>query len=377
MVAPPRPARRGHDPAARLRALLRPHREAPGPAARSAGAARPGQVRVLPRGRRQPARRRIRAGRATDPSRRDPRGLLLRRAARSYGRPAHARADRCDGPCAAAPRGRLAELLLRPGELHPRRPVPRGRIPGARELLRRLRAELRRHRHLGRDRQGLRGVDGQGPSAARPHRQRPAQDVRLPGHAGIHRGPGVGDTGAALRPPLPLPPVRQRARRAALAGARAPRGARCVLRRGGGLGAAQLVRARGGRAPLRVQLRPPELVRAFRRRAPRGARGRRPVRPVELLEVPRQGPRRLPRAATHLQQRRRRRARTARVHALAERARRDRGGADRDPDRRGRVPGGERGPGRRGAIWRGSTATSTAMRTQSSSTSRGCGRYSG
>ena len=58
----------------------------------------------------------------------------------------------------------------------------------------------------------------------------------------------------------------------------------------------------GGRAPLRVQLRPPELVRAFRRRAPRGARGRRPVRPVELLEVPRQGPRRLPRAATHLQQ---------------------------------------------------------------------------
>ena len=159
---------------------------------------------------------------------------------------------------------------------------------------------------------------------------------------------------------------------------RAPRGARCVLRRGGGLGAAQLVRAGGGRAPLRVQLLAARTGSSIPPpRAPRGARGRRPVRPVELLEVPRQGPRCLPRAATHLQQRRRRRARTARVHALAERARRDRGGADRDPARRGRVPGGERGRGRRGAIWRGSTATSTAMRTQSSSTSRGCGRYSG
>ena len=334
VVAPSGTHGRGDHPAARLRALLRPYREAPGPAARPAGAARPGQVRVLPRGRRQPARGRIRAGRAPDPPRRDPRGLLLRRAPRPYGRAAHARPRRRHGAGAPAAGGRLAQLLLRPGELHPRRPVPRGRVPGARGLLRRLRAELRGHRHLRRHRQGLRGVDGQGPSAAGPHRQRPAPHLRLPGRAGVHRGPGVGDPGAALRPPLPLPPVHERARRAALPGARTPCGAWGLLRGGGGLGAAQLVRPRGGRAPLRVLLRPPELVRTLRRRAPRGARGGGPVRPVQLLEVPRQGPRRLPGAATHLQQRRRRRARTAGVHALAERARGDRGGADRDPARR-------------------------------------------
>ena len=118
----------------------------------------------------------------------------------------------------------------------------------------------------------------------------PAPGVHLPGRPGLHRGTGDGDPGAALRPPLPLPPVRLLTRRAALAGARAARRARRMLRRSGGLGAAELVRARGRRAPLRVQLLPPELVRVLRGRAPRGARGRRPVRPVELLEVPRQGP---------------------------------------------------------------------------------------
>ena len=125
-----------------------------------------------------------------------------------------------------------------------------------------------------------------GPCAARPHRQRSPPGVHLPGRAGLHRGAGLGDPGAALRPPLPLSPVRLCARRAALAGARTARGARRMLRRSGGLGAAELVRPRGRRAPLRVQLPPPELVRVLRGRASCGARGRRALRPVELLQVP-------------------------------------------------------------------------------------------
>ena len=49
--------------------------------------------------------------------------------------------------------------------------------------------------------------------------------------------------------------------------------------------------AAGQRAALRVQLRPPELVRALRRRAPRGARAGRPVRPVLLRQVRAEGTR--------------------------------------------------------------------------------------
>ena len=55
---------------------------------------------------------------------------------------------------------------------------------------------------------------------------------------------------------------------------------RRLFRRGGGLGAAQLVRAAGRRAGIRLQLRAAELVRPFGRRASRGARGGRPVRPI-------------------------------------------------------------------------------------------------
>ena len=59
----------------------------------------------------------------------------------------------------------------------------------------------------------------------------------------------------------------------AVRAARPPRRRRRLFRRGRRLGARQLVRARGASAALRVQLRPPELVRAFRRGASRGARG--------------------------------------------------------------------------------------------------------
>ena len=289
VVAPSRAPGRSDDSAARVRALLRPHREACRPAAQPSGAAGSGQVRLLPRGRRQSAGRRVRTRGTANPARCNPGGFLLRRTPRSHGRTAHAGPRRRDGARAPAPRGRLAEFLLRPGKLHSRRPVPCGRVPRTRQLLRRVRPEFGRHRNLRRDRKGLRGVDGQGSPAPRPHRQRPAPGVHLPGLAGLYRGAGIGNPRAALRPALPVPPVRLFARCKAFAGARAARRARRMLRGGGGVGAAELVCTRRRRAPLRVRLLPPELVRVLRGRASCGARGRRPVRPIELLQVPRQG----------------------------------------------------------------------------------------
>ena len=103
---------------------------------------------------------------------------------------------------------------------------------------------------------------------------------------------------------------------------------RRLLRRGRRLRARQLVRRSRRGAGLPVQLRPPELVRALGGRAPRGARTRRSVRSVLVREVRAQGARRDRGAVTAVRQRRRRAGRTGRVHAVAERARRDRGGPD-------------------------------------------------
>ncbi len=83
----------------------------------------------------------------------------------------------------------------------------------------------------------------------------------------------------------PLPPIRDRARGPHLAPARAAGRARRLLRRGGGLGAAQLARAGRHRAQVRVLVRAPELVRPLRRGMPRGARGLRPVRPELVRQV--------------------------------------------------------------------------------------------
>ena len=63
-------------------------------------------------------------------------------------------------------------------------------------------------------------------------------------------------------------------------------GSRRVLRRGLRLGAAQLVRARGRRAAVRVQLWPPELVRASARASISAVRGRgRSLRPIFVRQI--------------------------------------------------------------------------------------------
>ena len=116
-------------------------------------------------------------------------------------------------------------------------------------------------------------------------------------------------------------------------------GARRVLRRGQRLGAAELVRAEGRRARIRIFLRPAELV-ALCRRGGQGAAGQgRLLRPVELREVPGRGRRCREGAEPHLGQRGRRRARPHRLHPVAQRARRHRG-----------RPHGH-APGRRRASW--------------------------
>src|SRR5438270_759105 len=93
---------------------------------------------------------------------------------------------------------------------------------------------------------------------------------------------------------------------------------RRVLRRGGGLRARQLVCDRRRRAALRLQLRPPELVRAFRRRAPGRPRARGPLRSVLVRQICPVGPRRGRRARTDLRQRGRRARGEDRLYAVAD-----------------------------------------------------------
>ncbi len=69
---------------------------------------------------------------------------------------------------------------------------------------------------------------------------------------------------AALCDALAVPPAGERARRPPLGAARPAEGGRRLLRRDGGLGAAELVRAAGRDAGIRIQLRPAELVRRTR-----------------------------------------------------------------------------------------------------------------
>ena len=182
-------------------------------------------------------------------------------------------------------------------------------------------------------------------------RRRPCADgsggCRHPAHAAVPEQrplparPGDRGPRAAVRDALAVSPVRHGAAGAHLAVPRAPQGPRRVLRRGGRLGAAGVVRATRRRARVRLRLRAHRLVRALGERAPRGARARRPVRPVLVRQVPGAGARCRSGPAADLRQRRRGGARPHRLYAMAERARRHRGRPHRHAARRGRLSGGD------------------------------------
>ena len=148
-----------------------------------------------------------------------------------------------------------------------------------------------------------------------------------------------GELGAALCDALAVPPGRDRARRAQVRPPRPPRGGRAPASARWPAGSAPTGSQRPGRAPrLRVQLRPAELVRPLRRRAPGGARTGRALRPVLVRQVPAQGARCRGRAQPDLRQRRRRAGGQGRLHAVAQRARRHRGRPHGDARGAGRLP---------------------------------------
>ena len=141
-----------------------------------------------------------------------------------------------------------------------------GEAPDLRNFFVLARLQLDRHPVLGRRRQGARRVDRRRRGAVRPLRARHPAHAAVPEQQDLPLSPRRRVARAGLRHALAVPAVRERARRAHLAAARAARGARRVLRRGGGMGAAQLVRARRRRAAIRIQLQATELVRLFRGR---------------------------------------------------------------------------------------------------------------
>ncbi len=194
-----------------------------------------------------------------------------------------------------------------------------------------------------RGRSGGRRLDRRWPSADGPLRGGHPAVHAVPGEPALppradDRGPGP-----ALRHALAVPPGRDGPGRPQERPPRPAHGRRGLLRRDGRLGTRQLVRHAGHGAGLRVQLRAPELVRRLGRGAPGGPRGRRRVRPELLRQAPRPGTRRRGGPGPHLRQRRRGRAGPGRLHAVAQRARRDRGRRDRHPPRRDPLHGRQRG----------------------------------
>ena len=111
-----------------------------------------------------------------------------------------------------------------------------------------------------------------------------------------------------------------------------------LLRGQDGLGARQLVRARGRRAGGRLLLRPPELVPVLRGRAPGGPRGGGRLRPDLVRQAPARGRGRGGGAPAALRQRRGGAARPGGLHRDAQRARRLRERPDRHAARRRRLP---------------------------------------
>jgi hypothetical protein len=208
----------------------------------------------------------------------DPGGLLVRDAQGGLGQVRHPDAQRARA--AARPRDRGgAHVPQRARVLHARQLLHPGRSSRGAPLLRGRGVLLGRHRRRGRGGEGARGVDRRGSGAdgsvagRHPALRPAARQPALPARAGQR------DRGRALPPRLHESRAHERARAAPLAAPRAAKGAPRVLRLQDGLGAPQLVRARGGRAGGGVLLRPPELVPVLRGRASGGPRGGRRLRP--------------------------------------------------------------------------------------------------
>ena len=192
------------------------------------------------------------------------------------------------------------------------------RIGGARELLRRRRLEFHRTAIRGRHRQGRVRMDPRRPSAGRSVGSGRTAQYAVSGEPQVLAGAGTREPRSFVCDALAVPPVRDRARRAALRRARAPRPRGRLLRGGVRLGARELVRARRRRAGLRVQLRAAELVRGERPRAPRRAQRRRPLRSVLVRQVSPRGIRCGTGTQPRVRERHRRRSGQDGVHAMAQ-----------------------------------------------------------
>ncbi len=168
--------------------------------------------------------------------------------------------------------------------------------------------------------------------------RRPAQHA-VSDQPQVPAGAGLGESRAAVRHALAVPPIRDGARRAQIGAARPAGRGRCVLRRGLRLGARQLV------CPRRRRARNTNTATAARTGSSTAPREHRAVRTaVGLFDQSSFAKFRLEgRDAARvleprLRQRRRRGARQNRLHAVAERTRRHRGGPDRDALERDRLP---------------------------------------
>ena len=335
VVARPRPARRRPARAAPFGALLGADRADRGRHSRPAHHSRPRRLHLRASLPRRPHRRRVRAGRPPAHDGVDPGGLRLRRV--RAGRGALRAAARPGArPRAGAGRGAHRPLPVRAGELHAGRQLPaRGDRRGHRAL-RRRRHELAGHHPRPRRRPRARGVDRRG--GADRGRGRPGRAPLLasPGRRGLPLRAHPRVAGPAVRDALAVSAARHRARPATGAIVRSPGRGRRLLRRGGRLGARHVVRTTGRAAGVRVLLRPPELVRRGRRRAPRRPRGGRAVRPLLVRQAARGGTGRAGHGPARLHRGPRPSARKRRLHGHAQRARRRRArrARSRGPERK-------------------------------------------
>ncbi len=246
--------------------------------------------------------------------------------------------SRHGAPAGAGERGH-PDLLQRPGKFHAGRALQPGSRTGAGRADGRGGTQLHRHSVGGRHRPRRRRLDQVGPCPHGPVGSgRPPPDA-VPGQPRLFARPGFGKPGLALRHPLAVSAVYDGARLAPLAASRTAEGRQRLLRRKCGVGARQLVRAGRDRTQIRIQLRPPELVRSFGGGASRGAGRRRPVRSHHLRQVPGRGRGRGPGPGPGVGQSCRGRCGPRRLYPMAERPRRDRGRFDRDAAGRGCLSG--------------------------------------